>query len=647
MTPQERHWTQLSGAERLTALDQLVSQTIQQDASRIARIRRNSARYEIRSLSSLSSYGYSVDKTVELGGAAVRWPIGRMGVKAGVAKIGGTQQPKVQFVTSNADWSVKRKARQADQFIEGLWSQRQEPYSDIWELGAAALRDAFVCGDGYVKVISDEDAGKVPHERVLPEDVFHPHAETRYGAPQTRIHRWDASRTTLGAWYPEKSAVIDRAPMLVDRGDAVVWSNKEQSADRVEVREVWRLPDGPEAPGRHVLYLVGTDEPLLDDPWTRDSFPICRICFDRALRGMDGCSLMDESAGTEYALNELLDRVLLTVRRTGINAVWCKEDEVDKSQVESTVDAAVLYYTGQSPPRLDAAVPFAPAIMQLLDLLWQRGFEVTSQNQMNVTAQKQPGITANSALLTLADIQSELFSVLWRAYQQLFVDIARQDIYAVRDIVAKSPKFAVKWKGASFLKDLRWKELDLQDDQFVLAPQSAPSTKGTAAGRLQSAEDLYQAGGLTLDALLAVRTYFDTQGEVDRVTRQRELMDRTIERWLDATPEQMATGMYDTERRIPMVLTDGLRWMRLEDAIVQVADGYFDAVLDDAPDGVKHFFLTWLSIADQALQQKQQAAAAAQQAAAGGPAAAPAMSQAGPEIRPGAPGAPLTPGLAA
>ena len=42
------------------------------------------------------------------------------------------------------------------------------------------------------------------------------------------------------------------------------------------------------------------------------------------------------------------------------------------------------------------------------------------------------------------------WKALLRAYQQLFVDIARQDIYAARDIVAKSPKFAVKRKGTNF-----------------------------------------------------------------------------------------------------------------------------------------------------------------------------------------------------
>jgi hypothetical protein len=124
-------------------------------------------------------------------------------------------------------------------------------------------------------------------------------------------------------------------------------------------------------------------------------------------------------------------------------------------------------------------------------------------------------------------------------------------------------------------------------------------------------------------------------------------MDRTIERWLDATPEQIATQMYDVDKGIHMVMTDGMKWMRLEDAIVQVADGFMDAVLDDAPDPIKQFFLSWLSMADTALQEKQKAAAAAQAAAAGGPAQGPQMSQAGPELAPGAPGMQPMPGMAA
>ena len=632
------------------ALDDLFDQTIKHDAPRLQAIREASARYELRTLGDLTSYGYQ-QVPVIIDGCRVRWPIGRMSVKAATAKIAGTQQPKVQFVTSDADWSIKRKAKHGDRFIEGLWSQRQEPYCDIWELGSIVFRDACVAGDGYGWVIGDEDACSVLHERVLPENVFHPHAESGNGAPLTRMVRCDVSREALKGLFtePGHAEIIDSAPAVstIDNSDLSMHV-QDATHDRVELRLVWRRKVGKQL-GRHVVWLKGASEPLENEPWERESFPVVRFSFERALRGMFNTSLMDESRGTEYALNELLGRVLDAVKRTPVNEVWAKTDSISDEELAKCEDASVHFYTGTKPD-LQAESPFSPAIMELMNLLWERGFEVSSLNQMSVTAQKQPGITANSALLTMADIQTELFSGLWRAYQQWFVDMGRQDIYAVRDIVEVTGAFPVRWRGAGYLSQIDWHDLDLQDDQFQLAMQPAPSTKGTAAGRVQSAEDMYQAGALTLDALTAVRQYFDSPGELDRITRQRELIDRMMERWLDATDDQLKSGMYDADRQIPLIQTDGLKFMRLEDAIVQVADGYFEAVLDEAPDAIKILFLDWLAIADENLRDKQAAAALAQQQVQQGVPQEPTMTQAGPvqegTIQPGMgppPGAALPP----
>jgi len=285
---------------------------------------------------------------------------------------------------------------------------------------------------------------------------------------------------------------------------------------------------------------------------------------------------------------------------------------VNREQVLKTCDTGVVDVVGPNMPILQVAEPVGQTVIELMNLLWRRGFDLSSMNEGTATATKQPGITANSALLTLADIQTELFSIIWRSYQQIFVELARQDIYAVHELQENGAELTARWLGGQFLREIGADALNIEDSQYQIAIQPAPSSKGTAAGRLQSAENLYQAGGLTLDALVAVRQYFDSPREFDRISRQREMLDRVIERWLDADDDQLISGMFDPIKAIPLV-PPPLKWMRLEDAIVQVADAYMEAELDDAPDEIKQLFLDWLPMAEQALQQKQQAAAAAMQ----------------------------------
>jgi len=613
-------------AEMLGALQDLCVKTFERDGKRIERYRDAVSRYELRELDGLSPYAYgnAADPQID-NETKLRWAVGRAIVATALAKIAGVQQPKVQFVTSGASWKIKRKSKKADRFIAGLWSTRQEPYADIHELCAYVALDALTCGTGAIKVSADEDFGRVRHERVLPEDLACPQDECRYGSPQTLIHRFDASRSELRAWFTEKgiATVIDDAPAGTSSDFSGIWTKDEESDERLCCFDVITLANGPKSPGRHVLFIKGTTTPLVDEDWTRDSFPTVLLHYSRALRGMWGPSLLDETAGSERAINELLARILNTVRRTSMNYVVTRQTEPfadtavpvnpDLDHLVPTVDAEVIPYQGSTPPTLVTPQPVAPAVLNLLDRLWGKAFELSGINQMSATAQKQPGIVANSALLTLADMQSERFSIFWRAYQKLFPEVARQDIYAVRSLAEKHADFAARWKGEDFFREIAWKELDLQDDQFVVDVQPAPSTKDTAAERLQSAEDLFQRGLLTGDALVAIRTYFDTPGEVDRMSRQREYIDRMIERWLDATDEQLASGMYDEETQTLLVPAP-LPMLRLEDAIVQVGDAYCETELCEPPlpDAMRECFLNWLGNAQEAIEQKQARAAANQ-----------------------------------
>jgi len=635
VTESNAPWFELQGAEMLAKLGSLIDQTFERDSHRFSRYRRALSRYDIRALDSLSPFSFQNAETVKLDKTELRFAFGRMICKTIVAKVAGVQQPKVQYVTSHADWTKRRKARKQDQFTEGLWSTKQEPYCDIWELGAMVCRDAVTCDIGGIKTIADSDAGNILHERVLPEDIGYPHAETRHGSPRTMFHRWDSCRSTLKAMMPEKASVIDGAPAHSTDTTKLIFNQLDVAEDRVLCCETWTLADGPDSPGRHVLFIRGSTESLIDEPWERDSFPITTLVLDRASRGMFGTSVMDETYGIELSLNELLTRMVDTVRRTSLNYVL-KPEQTELTS--ATEDAITIEYQGATPPTLQTPNPLGPGVIQFWELLRDLGFDQSQVNRMSATAVKQPGITANSAILTVADLQSELLSVFYRAYQQMFVELARQDMLAIRYIAKKNPDFSTKWRahGGEFLRTLSVKDLDLSD-QYEIAPQPAPSSKGTAAGRLQAAENLFAAGQLTEDALKSIYQYFDTPGEVERSTRQRDLIDRMMEQWLDASDEQLVSGTNETGG--PLV-PDPIPWMALEDAIAQVAEGYFGAMMENAPDPIKELFLTWIELADETLVQKNEALARAQ----AGRARPDVVGAAEAGALGGAPGAPPAPG---
>lgn len=588
------------------------------------------SRYEGRRLPGLDPEAYRTSGALQTeDGQSVRWNLSRSLVSTATAKIAGGQQPKVSFVASNADWSTRRKGPKLDAFISGLWSTRQEPYSDIWEMGTFAFRDAAVCGLGAVKIWSDIDAGRVIHERVFPWELLVDPQDAKYGSPNNLFHVYSVARATLKALFPESKNALDDAKSG-DSDDDTLYSNNavttylgsQRVVDTIRCYEWWSLPLGPASPGKHVLAFDGGL--LFEDEWTRDSFPFALIRWDREFQGWHGTSLIEEVASIDDEMNDILGRISRTVRLTSMGICYVNDACEVSGDLITNEDASVIKYSGNSPPNYQSPAPFGSEHIAYLNLLKSAEYELSGINQMSATAQKQPGVTANNAIRTLADLQSERFAVAWKAYQSLFVEVARHDIASVRELAEDDPNFAVKWPGNGFLRTIKWANVDLQDDLYVIQIASAPSIKGTPADRLQTAQELYSAGQMSADALIAVQTYLDLPGELDKASRQRNVIESYIENWLDASPEEIAANKTSDGQDL---FRPPIRWMRLEDALIQVADAYLQAELDDAPDDVKDLFLRWIELADREIQAKQARMAALQQPP---PAPGPAMPPGGP-----------------
>lgn len=604
-------WTKQTGAELGASVVAVGSGLYRDDGPRRARMQENISRYESERLPTLDPQAYrETGRITTSNGSSVRWNLARSLVSTVTAKIAGGQQPKVAFVASNADWTTRRKGPKLDAFITGLWSTGQEPFADIWELGAFAFRDAVVCGLGAIKVWSDIDAGRVVHERVFPWELLVDPSDAKYGAPSNLFHVSSVPKATLIAIFPDQEQAIRDAKSGDAEDDTRYKSQVDlymgrTVSDSVRCYEWWSLPLGTGSPGKHVLAIDGAI--LIEDKWTRDSFPFALIRWDRKFQGWHGTSLIDEVSAIDDEMNDVLARISRTVRLTSMGVCFVRSGSSVTGDLITNEDAIVMEFEGETPPVYASPSPFGQEHIQYLQLLKGAEYEMSGVNQMTATAQKQAGLDSGAAIRMVADLQSERMAIAWRAYQTMFVEIARHDIASVRELSEENKNFSVKWPGNGFLKSINWKSCDLKDELYTIQIASAPSIKGTPADRLQTAQEMFAAGMISQDSLMAVKAYYDLPGEMERASRQRNVIDRYIERWLDATDEEIETNVADDGQPL---FVPPIRFMRLEDALVQVADAYLQAELDGAPDTIKELFLRWIELADGEIQKKLERLAA-------------------------------------
>lgn len=627
---QQVKWHQFDrGAEMARELVALCVALQQEQKTRKTRCKDAASRYEMRRLGGLSPAAYYRTGAYSgTDGGSLVWPEERSLANAAQAKLAGQQKPKVQFVTSDSDWQTKRKSKKLDRFVEGQFMQSVGVYGDVWQLMLRVFLDACVFPTGgAVKTFADEEDGRVQYERVFTWEIFVDPMEARYGQPRSKFHVYPYDRDELVEKFPEQKDAILAAPEFVEEGEAE-WMGSRRVSNQVRVCEAWRLPFSKTKAGRHVIAV--DDAVLVDEDWTRNEFPFIELYWSRNLVGSDGTSLIDEVASMADAVNDTVQRMHDSHKRTSMGVLTYEEGSLREEDLRSNEDGINLRVApGKMPPSFVQALPFGPANVQFLQMNVDKLHDISGVSEMLSNGDKPAGLTAAVAIRATEDIQSKRFSVIYRAYEEAFVALARQTVACVRELATIDPEFQSRWSGKGFLKTIKWSDVDLEDDRYVIQVYPVGEVKNTPADRLQLIQELNAAGKVSDESLIEVIKYLDASKELESVSRQRELVESYIDQWLDATPEAEQEGKFRYRPPIP--------WMpSLADALVQVAQAYLEAEMDEVPDFNKDFFLRFMQEVDLEIQKKEARAAAN---AAGTP-QVPAVN--GPPVAP--PGAPMPPG---
>lgn len=604
MAVQQTKWHQFDkGPEMARELVALCSALQTEQKARKTRCRDNASRYEMRRLGGLNPAAYYRAGAYSGQNAApLTWPEERSIANAAHAKLAGQQKPKVQFVTSDADWATKRKSKKLDRFVEGQFMQSVGIYGDVWQLMLRVFLDACVFPTGgAAKTFADDEDGRVSYERVFTWELFVDPLEARYGQPRNLFHVYPYDRDELIERFPEHKDALNGCAEFVEDGEAE-WTGSRRVSNQIKVCEAWRLPFSSTKPGRHVIAI--DDQTLLDEPWTRNEFPFIWLHWSKHLVGSDGTSLIEEISSIADAVNDTVQRMQDSHSRTSMGVLCYEEGSVREEDLRTNEDGINFRFApGKTPPTYISPQPFGPANVQFLNLNVDKIHDVSGVSEMLSSGDKPSGVTAAVAMRAVEDIQSKRFSVVYRAYEEAFVSLARQTIACVRELAETDKEFSSKWSGKGFIKTIKWADVDLEDDRYVIQVYPVGEIKNTPADRLQLIQELNAAGKVSDEALIETIKYLDSARELESVSRQRELIESYTDQWLDATPEAELDGTFRYRPPIP--------WMpSLPDALVQVAQAYLEAEMDEVPSYNKDFFLRFMQELDLEIQRKEARASA-------------------------------------
>jgi hypothetical protein len=302
-------------------------------------------------------------------------------------------------------------------------------------------------------------------------------------------------------------------------------------SDQIEVTEAWHLPAGKDAgDGRHVV--VCGDLVLLDEEWTRDTFPIVPIRWCTPQNGFWGTGIAQELLGIQYELNNCLRTAQLSMRLHAIPK-WLLQhgSKVTKSHLDDTM-GGIIEYTGKM-PELRTFQSVAPEIFRQIEDLYSKAYQITGISSLSAQAQKPVGLNSGKSLREFYDIETERFAMVVKQWEQFFLACAQQVVYLAKDIATREGSYPVKARTGRKVQKVDWNDVDLQDDDYVLQIYPTNMLPQHPAGRLEMIQELIGMGALDQATAIKLLDFPDLESVMSRKNAPYDVIDSSVEAMLD------------------------------------------------------------------------------------------------------------------
>ena len=423
--------------------------------------------------------------------------------------------PRSRVLTTGGNWSLRRRARLLERFLEG-----QRHANGVREIAGEVALDFALLGTGVVKVYPDAEKKRVCIDHVHPGEVFVDHLESIYRRPQTLYHRKYVNREVLADMFPEHAAVIQLAETA--RHPSV---SSDTTAEVVEVWESWRLGS------RHVIAIDRAT--LLDEPWEEDVFPFVFCRWDITPYNFWGDGLGEQLTGIQVEINRVLQKIQKSLHRLSVPRVFVEAgSKIQKAQLNNAI-GAIVTYTGQK-PIIESPQTVHPELFRYLWDLYGKAFEIAGIGQLSASGVTPSGLQSGQAIREWADTQSARFARVFADWEDFWVRVDEATICAGKRLSKTVPNFSTvaprdKWTTSA----VRWKDVDMKRDAYVLRCYPASSLPSLPAGKLAFVGDLMNLGIVSAEEGKQLLDFPDLEAHMALDRAAYEAIESAIETMLD------------------------------------------------------------------------------------------------------------------
>lgn len=478
-----------------------------------------------------------------------------------VSKI-GKNRPKPTFLTEGGDWSQQSRAKKLTQFIEGQFQA-----CDFYSKAAVAFLDSCIFGTGCIKIFKHN--GEIKAERVFIDEIKVDDREALYGDPRQMHQEKYIHKDVLKEMFPAHATAIDIASSASTSSESY---STTQHSDMLMVVESWHLRSGPEAKdGIHSISVENQE--LFTEEYDKDYFPFLFWRWGLRPLGFFGQGLAEQLQGLQLEINKILRTIQVSMHLVSVPKIFIEaSSKVVSAHLDNRI-GSVIKYAGVK-PEAGQLGQIPPELFDHLDRLYQRAYEIAGISQLSANAMKPAGLESGKALREFNDLETERFMSVAQRYEQVFmaapkimIDLAKE----INEDMKEEGGYKIKVKGKKFFTSIKWKDVEMDQDQYITSIFPTSALSSNPASRLQDVQDLIAAGFVSREDAFKLLDFPDLQAFLNFETAAGEDIDMVIEKIVEdgeyMTPEpyqNLEYGIQKMQKAYLLFRSQGLPEVKLE-----------------------------------------------------------------------------------
>lgn len=438
------------------------------------------------------------------------------------------QRPRPLPLTTGGSASEQKRAKLLGKFILGvLLEQKGYPESDN------VLLDGLTYGSGCMKVFGDASTGKIKLERVTypTVELLVDKQDAKYGKPRCLYQVLSCDRYVLADRFGANETLRRRIMSAdnISEGSDVGIDDSRTPTDMVRVIEAWHLPSGPEKKdGRHVICVSSGS--IFDEVWDKDYHPFSFFHASGKLSGFWGKGVPQEIGALQVEINRLVRTNAKALKYHGVPILMV--DGVGKLEMSNEFGQVIKTNGG----KIELFVPqvLSNESISQIEAHWQRGFEVYGLNQSFAQGMKPAGLTSGEAQRVTLDIQNSRLSQMLKGWEEFFVDLGKLIINEARCLYENGVDVEVRAPGKRFLETIKWSEVDLEDDMYVLQMFPVNLLPTQPAARIERVQEMLQLGIIQPEQAAGLLDFPDLEESASFSQSSPQLIAELIEHFEDS-----------------------------------------------------------------------------------------------------------------